>query len=104
MVVIDRVVCEIKSQVEIPKSVSDCPSSYELVSRPLFDGDQPAPQLGALLLVVVEVSGCFFSAVVARTFVGGELVRTEFLFLRLQIWQHAEIPLVQVAIAVDETP
>ena len=101
MVVIDRIVCEIKSQVKVAHSITDSPCPYELVGSSLLDSDQPTPYLGALMLIVVKVSWNFFTMVVTRTFVGCEFFRAEFLLSRLQIWQHAEVAFVEVAIAVD---
>ena len=101
MVVIDRIVCEIKSQVKVAHSITDSPCPYELVGSSLLDSDQPTPYLGALMLIVVKVSWNFFTMVVTRTLVSREFFRAEFLLSRLQIWQHAEVAFVEVAIAVD---
>ena len=101
MVVIDRIVCEIKSQVKVAHSITDSPCPYELVGSSLLDSDQPTPYLGALMLIVVKVSWNFFTMVVTRTLVGCEFFRAEFLLSRLQIWQHAEVAFVKVAIAVN---
>ena len=64
MVIIDRVVCEVESQVEVSKSVAGCPCPYELVGCPFLDCDQPTPQLGALVFIVIKVPWCFFAMVI----------------------------------------
>ena len=104
MVIIDRVVCEVESQVEVSKSVTCCPGPYELVGRPLLDCDQSTPKLGTLLFIVVKVPWYFFAVVITRALVGCKFLRTDLLFSCLQIWQHAEVALFQFAIAIDETP
>ena len=101
MVVIDGIVSEIKSQVKVAHTITDSPCPYELVCSSLLDSDQPTPHLGALVLIVVKVSWNFFTTVVTRTLVSREFFRAEFLLSRLQIWQHAEVAFVEVAIAVD---
>ena len=103
MMVVDRIVCEVQSQVKVPKSVADGPRPYELVGRPLLDCDQSAPKLCTLVFIVVKVPWYLSTMIVTRALVGCEFLRAKFLFLRLQIWQHAKVALVQVAIAIDET-
>ena len=83
MVIVDRVVCEVKSKVEVPKSVASGPSSYELVGGPLLDCDQSASKLRTLMLIVVKVPWCLSPVVITRTLVGCEFIGAKFLFLGL---------------------